>query len=141
MLAVTGLVSLFCSGWGFVAWEWGAEARSHTVLALLFCLFPLLSIVAFWLYFLAPHVGVAASWIVLTGTYIALYLLHLQGCARGPCTAADSVRIAWYTLAGNRLLWLLAFVALSLMLDFTRAAARPNPAIPAAEPRPPDPQP
>lgn len=86
---------------------------------MLFCLFPVLSIVAFWLYFLSPRVGVAAAWLVMTGTFGSLYLTNLRECARFGCPPAHAVQIAWDTLAGTRLLWLLAFVALVLMLDFT----------------------
>lgn len=122
ILAIAGLVSLFCSGWGFFAWHWGGAARSHSVLATLFCVFPVLSIVAFWLYFVAPRAGVVAAWLVLTGTYGSLYLMNLRDCARAACPPASSLRIAWDTLAGERLLWLLVFVALVLMADFTENA-------------------
>lgn len=88
---------------------------------MLVCLFPLLSIVAFWLYFVVPRLGVMATWLVLTATYVCLWLVNAQACARAACTTSDSLRIAWDTLAGNRILWLLAFVALVLMLDFTEA--------------------
>lgn len=103
---------------------------------MLVCLFPLLSIVAFWLYFVGPRAGVIAAWLVLTGTYVCLFLGSAQECAHTTCTAADSLRIAWDTLAGNRLLWLLAFVALVLMLDFTEAR---HPARPRMLPRAEDP--
>lgn len=118
-LGAAGLVSLFCSGWGIVAWMWTGAGKSHSVLTMLFCLFPVLSIVSFWLYFLAPRVGVAAAWLVLTGTYGSLYLMNLRDCARAGCPPSRSLSLAWDLLAGNRLLWFLAFVALLLMLDFT----------------------
>lgn len=129
-LATAGLVSLFCTGWGFFAWQWGGGGRSHAVLDLLVCLFPLLSIVAFWLYFVAPRAGVVAAWLVLSGSYVCLYLSGAQQCAHAACTATDSLRIAWDTLAGHRLLWLLAFAAFVLMLDFTGARQSAPPGIP-----------
>jgi hypothetical protein len=137
LLAAAGVVSLFCSGWGFFAWVWGGAGRSHAALAMLVCLFPLLSVVAFWLYFVVPRAGVIAAWLMLTGTYVCLWLRSAQECARATCTASDSLRIAWDTLAANRLLWLLAFVALVLMLDFTGARhSAPPRMLPHAEDQP-----
>jgi hypothetical protein len=123
LLTIAGLASAYCSSWGVFARMSGGVGSSHTLLALLFCIFPALSLLTFFGYFLLPRVALAVAWLLPAGTYACNYLLALQDCARHSCTTSDSMRVALHLLTGNKILWLLAVVAFCLMLDFTSPAS------------------
>jgi len=100
---------------------WGGAAKSHSILLIMFCLCPALSLVAFILYLVTPRAGVIISWMLLTGTYISLFLNNLRGCLRSNCTTTNPLSIAWGTLVGMPTIWFLFVAAISLLLDFTTA--------------------
>jgi hypothetical protein len=130
LLTVAGVASAVCSFWGTFAWFWGGAGKSHSVLLILFCLFPALSFIIFWLYFLVPRVGLLLSWLILSGTYLSFFFSLLEDCARKGCTTADSLAVGWGALIGNRKLWLLLVApALCLLPDYTRPAPVAAPAI------------
>lgn len=114
---LAGLASAISSCWGIFAWAWGGAGSSHSVLLVLFCLCPALSLIAFVLYFLQPSAGVIASWVLLSGMYISLFLTNLKPRMHGQCTTSNSLSIAWGTFIGMPILWLLVSVAGCLSLD------------------------
>ncbi|MGA7522216.1 MAG: hypothetical protein WBW84_07020 [Acidobacteriaceae bacterium] len=119
MLTVAGLASVFCSWWGLFAWMWGGASHSHSILLILTCLCPALSLVVFLLYFFLPRLSLVAAWSLLSGTYISSFLSILESCVHGGCTTTNPFSLAWGTLIGMPTLWLLLAAAISLLLDFT----------------------
>jgi hypothetical protein len=130
LLTVAGVASAVCSLIGIEAWILSGAAAEHSIAQKLFCIFPALSFVAFFLYLLRPLPGLLASWLIPTGTYISSFLFRLRLCGQGGCTTSDSIHVAWVTLArGWRLEAFLLAPALCLMLDYTRSEPAAIPAV------------
>jgi hypothetical protein len=132
LLTVAGLASLFGSFFGAMSWMWSGAGASHSAAQKLFCIFPMLTLAAFCLYFLRPIAGLTVSWLIPSGTYVSIFLVNLQSCMTGGCTTTNSISIAWGTLTRDwRLEAVLVAPALCLLLDYTG----PTPVV-APEPAP-----
>jgi hypothetical protein len=122
LLTVAGLGSGYGSWFGVASWMRAEAQHSQSELMLFYCFFPALSLVIFLSYFALPRVGVAMAWLVLTGSFVASYLVRLMDCVRHACTTADSLRVGWGTLTEDRHLWVLSVAAFCLLLDYTAPA-------------------
>jgi hypothetical protein len=124
LLTVAGVASAVCSALGIASWRAMGAGASAGVLLQLFCIFPALSFVAFCVYFLRPRLALAAAFLLLTGSFVTAYFLHLAPCLTHTCSTADSLHMGWQALSHTRPLWPLAAFALCLLMDYTRAEPR-----------------
>lgn len=129
LLIVAALASLISAAFGVHAWLAARSAGAPpTKPFFLLCLFPILSVVAFTVYRRLPRTGLAASWILFSGTYTVGFLANLASSVQGPWTPADSLRVAGQTAIAVKPLWTLAVTAICLLLDYT-APATADPSI------------
>jgi hypothetical protein len=119
LLSIAGLASGCCFGFGIASWRAAGGVEAHSILHECFCAFLALSLIAFLVYFVLPRAGVTAAWLIVTGAFISSYLLRLQLCVQHACTTQDSLHVGWDTLTHLRIIWLLAAVAVCLLLDHT----------------------
>ncbi len=119
LLTVAGLASLASSAWGLLAWWRSGVASSHSILFI----FPALTIATFALYLRSPLIGLIAAWLLLTGGYIAAFLIHLRACMGAACTTADSLRLGGQTLTAAPYLGLMFATAACLLFAYTLTPA------------------
>jgi uncharacterized RDD family membrane protein YckC len=119
LLTVAGLASAACSAWGVFAWIWIGGLKSHSATGSLMCILPALSLVAFALYFISPRSGLAAAWLLASGTYICLFLVNLQDCRQDGCNLTSVLQLAWDLLTRFRFLWVTLITPVCLLLDYT----------------------
>ncbi len=98
-LIIAGIASIALSAFGLFAASWGgAWAGSNIgerILHLLFWLLPALSAVAFVSYFVSKTTGLLASWVILIGSTIDIFLVNLDSCLAGNCTTKNPLKIAF----------------------------------------------
>jgi hypothetical protein len=119
LMTIAGLASAFCSFWGVFGWMWGGAWQSHSIAAMLFFIFPALSLLTFVSYLLFPRVGLVAAWSMASGTYISLFLMNLADCRHGGCTTTTVFGIAWGIITGFRRLWIYLVAPICILLDYT----------------------
>jgi hypothetical protein len=131
LLTVAGVASAYCTLHGFVyvyaEWNLGLAPRSVVTLS---CIFPILSLVVFGLYFLRPRLGLVVSMLLLTCSFLVAYLIRLRICLQLPCSIADSIRMGWQTLVLREELWAQALSAACLLFDYTAPTPHATLAVP-----------
>ena len=123
LITVPGVAAAGASAWGFLAW-WRAPSAHSSLLFALVCLLPALSFPAFVLYLRWPRLGVTLSWLLLSGSWFAAFLIRLRVCRHQACTSVDSLRIAGQTITGEPHLWPVLITAVCLLFAYTESLTR-----------------
>lgn len=126
LITAAGLAATAASAWGFLGW-WRAPSAHGSLLFALVCLLPALSFPAFVVYLRWPRLGVTLTWLLLSGSWFAAFLMRLRVCRHQTCTAVDSLHIAAQTITGEPHLWPLLIAAVCLLFAYTESLSRTPP--------------